>query len=179
MTNDTSRDGPDLAPLASETLKEELYIRGYLKRPASRSAIPRKPRNNFTFMSRKVFPKVLGRRQGRKVAECLRAEQVNQVVVSTHDRTPLIVSKDAAINPGSLLSENHLSTIASVTPRTPHADDLDSPEMDTNTSTPESLDLHEFSYITAFTTPPSSPSIILDAETFKKGVCLGDSKHAV
>ena len=51
--------------------------------------------------------------------------------------------------------------------------------MDTNTSASESFDLHEFSYITAFTTPPSSPSIVIDAETFKKGVGLGDSRHAV
>lgn len=79
LTRDLSRNGPDLAPLASEMFKEELYIRGYLKRPASRpaNAIPRASRTTFTLMSR--FPKVLGRRQGRKVAETLRAEQVRQI----------------------------------------------------------------------------------------------------
>ncbi|KAF8553569.1 hypothetical protein OG21DRAFT_1510015 [Imleria badia] len=164
--SDNSRHGPDLAPLASETFKEELYIRGYLKRPASRSAnvVPRKSRTSLAFASRKVFPKVLGRRQGRKVAESLRADQ------------------DAAKTPGgpsAHVSEKHLSTLASVTLRAPHVDGLESPGMNTATTASDLFDLHEFSYLTAFTTPPSSPSTVLDVETLKKGVGLGDSKHAV
>jgi len=78
LTSHTRRYGSDLAPLASETFKEELYIRGYLKKPASRptNIVARKPSAGLVFVSRKVFPKVLGRREGHKVAECLRAEQV-------------------------------------------------------------------------------------------------------
>ncbi|KAG6381720.1 hypothetical protein JVT61DRAFT_324 [Boletus reticuloceps] len=160
-----SRHGPHLAPLASETFKEELYIRGYLKRPASRPATvaPRKPTTGLMLL---MLPKVLGRCQGRKVAETLRAEQD---------------AVETAGGPNAHLSRKDTSTVASVTLRTPHADVLESPGMDTATSISisESFDLHEFSYITAFTTPPSSPSIVLDAETFKKGVNLGDNKHAV
>ncbi|KAF8448905.1 hypothetical protein L210DRAFT_3627548 [Boletus edulis BED1] len=174
-----SRHGPHLAPLASETFKEELYTRGYLKRPASRPATvaPRKPTTGLMLL---MFPKVLGRRQGRKVAETLRAEQVNKSCRVQTTSTP----KDAvetAGEPNAHLSRKDTSTVASVTLRTPHADALESPGMDTATSISisESFDLHEFSYITAFTTPPSSPSIVLDAETFKRGVNLGDNKHAV
>ncbi|KAG8221045.1 hypothetical protein J3R82DRAFT_2555 [Butyriboletus roseoflavus] len=161
-----SENRSGLAPLASETFKEELYTRGYLKRPTSRpsNVVPRKSKTSLMFVSRKVFPKVLRRRQGRKVVECLRAGQVTSL----------------ADTPGGLdvqFAEKQPSTsVASVTLRTPHAHGLESPGLDTNSSASESFDLHEFSYITAFTTPPSSPSIIIDAETFKRGV---DSKHAV
>lgn len=134
------------------------------------------------FVSRKVLPKVLGRRHGRKVAECLRAGKVTSLDKYRSECIANSLQKATAETPGGLnahFAEKPSSTsVASVMLRTPHGDGLESSGMDTNTPASESFDLHEFSYITAFTTPPSSPSIIFDAERFKKGVDLTDSKHA-
>lgn len=78
-----------------------------------------------------------------------------------------------------LSEEQPSASISRVTLRTPQTDGFESPSVDTTPSAPELFDLHEFSYLTALTTPPSSPSTVLDAETFKKRGDLNDSKRAV
>ncbi|KAG9313110.1 hypothetical protein JVU11DRAFT_6560 [Chiua virens] len=165
--SESSRHSPGLAPLASELFKEELFIRGYRKRPASRPpndvTVTRKSKTGLMFVTRKVFPKVPRRCQGREVAECLETAQG--------------AAEMPANGLDAHLPENQISVC--VTLHTPRADGQQSPGTDGNTSASKSFDLHEFSYITAFTTPPSSPSMVLDGETSEKAVSLGEGSHAV
>ncbi|KIJ07061.1 hypothetical protein PAXINDRAFT_19730 [Paxillus involutus ATCC 200175] len=141
----------NLAPLASETFKEELYIRGYLRRPSN--AISHNPDANPVFPNGGVSPRVLGRRRGKMVAEQLRVLQ--NPTMSPHLHSSVAID---------------LSTYFScISLPTPSSAGMESPGMQTVTSASSAtFDLNEFSYITAFTTPPSSPSMDLRSKKFER-----------
>ncbi|KAF8835509.1 hypothetical protein BDN67DRAFT_425591 [Paxillus ammoniavirescens] len=143
---------PNLAPLASETFKEELYIRGYLRRPSN--AISHDSDANPMFPNGGVSPRVLGRRRGQIIAEQLR-------VLQNPTMSPRLHSSVAEIDFSTYFSCVSLPT--------PSSAGMESPGMQTVTSASSAtFDLNEFSYITAFTTPPSSPSMDLRSKKFER-----------
>ncbi|KAF9224045.1 hypothetical protein BS17DRAFT_880098 [Gyrodon lividus] len=150
-SSEHSKYTPNLAPLASETFKEELYVRGYLKRPASQSSTtaPYKPSASPI---RGVSPQVLGRRRGQRAAEQLKALQNSTMLPGRN----------------SSLSEMDLTAYFSCASLpTQSSADMESPEMQIIAlASSTTFDLYEFSYVTAFTTPPSSTD--LQTKQFEK-----------
>ncbi|KAH7890879.1 hypothetical protein F5I97DRAFT_97692 [Phlebopus sp. FC_14] len=137
-TNEERTCVPNLAPLASQMFKEELYRRRYLKRPTPRmTTAPYRPNAGTVLTSIQV----LGRQEGRVAVECLKAMQ----------------------DPITLPGENEHSTYyscESIPISSIHA--LESPDRlgDSALSTSATtFDLDEFSYITAYTAPSASPDV--------------------
>ncbi|KAG2137615.1 uncharacterized protein EDB93DRAFT_1253621 [Suillus bovinus] len=157
----------DLAPLASEVVKEELYIRGYLKRPNQGNPFLCKPQYFVVPRLLQVLhdrwpkqvavipvssknpqhpsPRAIGRRGGLTVAEALKSANIEE-----NPRTPA---------PTRSSSSNQSIYWSCQSPQTA-IDSSTSPFVQESTmSTPQFCDFCEYSYITSHTTPPSSPEL--------------------
>lgn len=158
----------NLAPLASEVVKEELYIRGYLKRPDQdnhflyqlrRMVVPRllqvlharwpKQATAVPVSSKSLqhpSPQAIGRRGGLTVAETLKSANIEE-----NPRTP------TSMRPSPSDQSVYWSC------RSPQTAIGSSPSpfiQESPMSTTQFCDFCEYSHITSHTTPPSSPELV-------------------
>ncbi|KAG1725767.1 hypothetical protein EDB19DRAFT_1833707 [Suillus lakei] len=154
----------NLPPLASEAVREELYIRGYLKRPDQDNRLLHQPRciviprllqvlrNRWpkqvatihvsSRSSQHPSPQAIGRRGGLTVAEALKVQSAN-----TEEDTRTPTPSDQSIYWSCKSPQTAL-------------DSSTSPFIqESPLSTAQSCDFCEYSYITSHTTPPSSPEL--------------------
>ncbi|KAG1774124.1 hypothetical protein EV702DRAFT_1200621 [Suillus placidus] len=151
----------NLAPLASEAIREELYIRGYLSRPDQDNRFLRQPLCIVVPRLLQVLhdrwpkqvasvpvsskspqrpsPQAIGRRGGLTVAEALKSANIEE-----SPRTP---------TPTRPFPSDQSIYWSCVNP-SPSPCVQESPM-----STTQFCDLCEYSYITSHTTPPSSPEL--------------------
>ncbi|KAG1860642.1 hypothetical protein DFJ58DRAFT_744378 [Suillus subalutaceus] len=158
---------PNLAPLASEVVREELYIRGYLKRPDKDSRFLRQPRCIVIPRLLQVLhdrwpkqvaaipvspkspqhlsPQAIGRRGGLTVAKALKSANIEE-----NPLTP-ILTRSSPSDQSIYWSCKSPQTALNSSP-SPLA-------QETSMSTTQFCDFCEHSYITLHTTPPSSPEL--------------------
>lgn len=158
----------NLAPLASEVVREELYIRGYLKRPEQDNrflcqlrciVVPRLLQVLHGRWPKQVSavpvsskspqhpsPQAIGRRGGLTVAEALKSANIEE-----NPCTP---------NPTRLSPSDQSIYWSCKSPQTT-LDSSPSPlTQESPMSTTQFCDFCEYSYITSHTTPPSSPEVV-------------------
>lgn len=164
----------NLAPLASEVVRGELYIRGYLKRPEQdnrflcqlrRIVVPRLLQVLHGRWPKQVAavpvsskspqhpsPQAIGRRGGLTVAEALKSANIEE-----NPRTP---------TPTRLSPSDQSIYWSCKSPQTA-LDSSPSPFIqESPMSTTPFCDFCEYSYITSHTTPPPSPELVgLDEKT--------------
>ncbi|KAG1795110.1 uncharacterized protein HD556DRAFT_392857 [Suillus plorans] len=157
----------NLSPLASEVVREELYIRGYLKRPKQGNHFFRHPRCIVVPRLLQVLhdrwpkrvaavpvssknpqhpsPRAIGRRGGLTIAEALKSTDIEK---NPHTPTPTRSS-----------SSDQSIYWSCRSPQTA-IDSSSSPFVqESPTSITQFCDFCEYSYITSHTTPPSSPEL--------------------
>lgn len=157
----------NLSPLASEVVREELYIRGYLKRPNQGNHFLRHPQCIVVSRLLQVLhdrwpkqvaavpvsskipqhssPRAIGRRGGLTVAEALKSTNIEK---NPHTPTP---TRSSSSDQSIYWSCQSPQTVIDSSP---------SPFVqESPTSTTQSCDFCEYSYITSHTTPPSSPEL--------------------
>lgn len=160
----------NLSPLASEVVREELYIRGYLKRPKQGNRFFRHPRCIVVPRLLQVLhdrwpkqvaavpvssknpqhpsPRAIGRRGGLTVAEALKSTNIEK---NPHTPTPTRSS-----------SSDQSIYWSCQSPQTAIDSSLYPFVQESPTSTIQFCDFCEYSYITSHTTPPSSPELAGD-----------------
>lgn len=157
----------NLAPLASEVVREELYIRGYLKRSKQDDRFPRKSRCIVVLRLLQVLhhswpkhiaavplsskspqrpsPQAIGRRGGLIVAEALK---------------PVNIGENPRISTPTGPSSSDQSIYWSCkSPQTTFDSYLSPFVQESPMSTTQFCDFCEYSDITLHTTPPSSPEL--------------------
>lgn len=157
----------NLSPLASEVVREELYIRGYLKRPNQGNHFLRHPQCIVVSRLLQVLhdrwpkqvaavpvsskipqhssPRAIGRRGGLTFAEALKSTNIEK---NPHTPTP---TRSSSSDQSIYWSCQSPQTVIDSSP---------SPFVqESPTSTTQSCDFCEYSYITSHTTPPSSPEL--------------------
>lgn len=157
----------NLAPLASEAIREELYIRGYLSRPDQYNRFLRQPRciviPRLLQVLHDRWPKqvaavpvsfkipqrpsaqAIGRRGGLTVAEALKCANVEESPRTPTSTRPFPSDQSiywSCVNPSPSPSPSPSPCV-----------------QESPMSTTQFCDLCEYSYITSHTTPPSSPEL--------------------
>lgn len=155
----------NLAPLASEVIKEELYIRGYLKRPDQDNRFLRKPRCIVVPLPLQVLrdrwpkqvvavpvsskspqhssPQAIGRRGGLAIVEVLKSANIEENPRTPTRSSPSDQSIYWSCKSPQMAFDSSPSPLVQESPM----------------STTQLCDFCEYSYVTLHTTPPSSPEL--------------------